>query len=187
MIEIAKVFPVAQLKAALKHGPVMVKSKPGATAASSGAVQVAAVPKKVWRFLTDYGSHPEVLRVIASEKLVHRDDTRAEVRMKFGVHVSMVRIGVDLTMDVTEHPEHRIDFVLRDGRTVRFNGYWEVVPLDHHAAVLFGLEGDVRHLGWPVRAILDRFHSLDSGIASAIVSAILTDMDLYFSRSGGRS
>ncbi|MBI2060952.1 MAG: hypothetical protein HYT87_14385 [Nitrospirae bacterium] len=181
MIEVHKILSAKALRNALKHGPVVLKSRLGVEPASGGAVSAQANSEEIWKFLTDYGSHPDVLHVIAAEKLLKRNGHHAEVRMKFGAHVSFIKIGVDLTMHVMEHPGRRIDFELKDGSSQKFRGYWGLMADGHGSSIVtFGLGGEVRYLGWPVRALLDRFPTLESGVLGAIVSAVLTDIERHF-------
>lgn len=181
MIDPRKLFAGKLLSNALEGGAVILRSGLGETPSASGATRVHGTAQKAWSFLTDYGSHPGILRVIAMEKVLKRNGHKVELKMKFGAKLAMITLGADFSMDALEDPPHRIDFTLRDGSKTRFVGFWGAEPLGKdESAILFGIEGDIRSLGWAARLLVDRHPTLESGVLSSVVSAVLTDVEAHF-------
>ncbi|MBI2058959.1 MAG: SRPBCC family protein [Nitrospirae bacterium] len=160
------------------HGPVLWVHEDGAGPYVTGAIEVGVGSDTVWDLIRSYERHPEFIRVILAEEIRKQTGRKTLVRMKCGLSILAVKLGIDMEVEMREEPSRRIEFSLVRGNTSRFEGYWAVHPLDHNKSCLLthAMGADVTALGWFVGKLIERLPGADGGVLSAIVTVILKDV-----------
>lgn len=93
---------------------------------------VKAPPAKVWKVITDYEKYPDTVDHIISAKVVEKKGKSTTTDLLLNVKlVKAININLKVQVKFTViKPNERLEFTRLKGDLGKYDGYWQLIPVD---------------------------------------------------------